>query len=63
MTSLTCNQLMILLACYRGSQLSDVAVGTFEKDVRWLTSLNYLDNGALTEAGSYRVEQALGRHS
>jgi hypothetical protein len=60
MNRLTCNQLMLLLALHRGSQVSDVAVGTLTVDFDVLFSLGYTDAmHCLTTAGRVRVVRAL----
>lgn len=60
MPRLTCNQLMLLLALYRGSQVSEVAAGTLKHDFDLLFSLGYTDAiHCLTSAGQVRVVRAL----
>jgi hypothetical protein len=60
MPRLTCNQMMVLLALYRGSQVSDVAAGTLKHDFDILFSFGYTDAiHCLTSAGQFRVVRAL----
>jgi hypothetical protein len=57
---LTCNQMMILLALYRGSPIADVAVGTRVGDFERLRRLGYVDSlDCITRAGDERVVKAL----
>jgi hypothetical protein len=57
---LTCNQMILMLALYRGSPVASVACGTKESDFVLLRELGYV--GALeclTRAGNERVVKAL----
>ncbi|MBF3563878.1 hypothetical protein ACX84T_09385 [Burkholderia pseudomallei] len=57
---LTCNQLMILLALYRGSRVEDVECGTREHDFMTLYQLGYIDmQDSITPLGDERVRHAL----
>lgn len=60
MNRLTCNQLILLCALYRGSPVSDVACGTLKDDFDTLFALGYTDAmHCLTPAGNVRVVRAL----
>jgi hypothetical protein len=57
---LTCNQMILLLALYRGSPIANVAVGTKEHDFDRLRELGYVDDlDCITRAGDERVVKAL----
>ncbi|MEZ2310792.1 hypothetical protein AB6809_29530 [Paraburkholderia sp. RCC_158] len=57
---LTCNQLILLLALYRGSPVASVACGTKEADFKRLRELGYVDElDCMTRAGDERVVKAL----
>jgi hypothetical protein len=57
---LTCNQMILLLALYRGSVIAHVATGTKEADFNRLRELGYVDGlDCITRAGDERVVKAL----
>ncbi|MDP9155316.1 MAG: hypothetical protein M3O74_13810 [Pseudomonadota bacterium] len=57
---LTCNQLIILLALYRGSPVRHVTVGTSDRDFEVLKREGYTDDmRCITSAGNVRAVKAL----
>jgi len=57
---LTCNQMMLLLALYRGSPIDAVACGTKEDDLKKLRRMGYVnDQDQVTHNGDKRVSVAL----
>ena len=68
MPKLTCNQMMILLAIYRGTLEQELKVGTFSDDLDKLIKIGYItvkregkfaSDHDLTEKGNTRANFAL----
>lgn len=64
-TKLTCNEMMVLLACYRGTLDNEWRVRTRAGDLRQLVQRGLLLDldGDVSTAGNMRVREALGGSS